>query len=100
MNSGIPITQLTAGRVFAKTVTATTNSIGLVTGSTEAIIGVANVQILGAYLARGSFGTTRRVTVGMYGNAGYYLLCEDGGNAIASQNVTLTVFYVDPINLD
>jgi hypothetical protein len=92
------IAAATDGRVFAKTITATTNSIGLVTGSTEAIVGVANVQILGAYLARGSFGTTRRVTVGMYGNSGYYLLCEDGGNAIVSQSVTLTVFYTSPIS--
>lgn len=92
------IASATAGRVYAKTVTATTNTIGLVTGSTEAIIGVANVQILGAYLAKGSFGTTRRVTVGNYGAAGYYLLCEDGGNVIVSQSVTLTVFYTSPIS--
>lgn len=92
------IAQSTVGRVFAKTVTATTNTIGLVFGSTEDIIGVANVQILGAYLARGSFDIRRRVTVGMYGSAGYYLLCEDGENAINSQSVTLTVFYTIPIS--
>jgi hypothetical protein len=92
------IAAATAGRVYGKTVTATTNTIGLVFGSTEDIIGVANVQILGAYLARGSFDIRRRVTVGMYGNAGYYLLCEDNGNAIVSQSVTLTVFYTSPIS--
>ena len=87
---------LTSDLIQSKTVTLTTNSAGRVEGATSALIGVSDAHILGAYLERGAYDTYRQATVGMYGNAGYYIDCTQTANKtpIASSSVTLTVYYI------
>lgn len=82
--------------VKSVTYTGTTNSTGLLFGGVT-VFGMPNGSVpLRATLAQDNYNTYRRVIIGDYGGAGVYFRCLDttADSPIASQNVTLTIYYV------
>lgn len=76
--------------------TATTNTVGALSGASTDFGMSTNALVLSAYVEKtGSLTNSRQISIGTYGAKGYTFFITDNDQPVVSTEVTLSICYVD-----